>query len=566
MDIAIIELPESWELASLESILLELEIGSRPKGGVQNIRDGVPSLGGEHLAIFGGFNFNKIKYVPEEFAEKQNRGWIQPSDILIVKDGATTGKTSFVGKTFPYKKALINEHVFRCKVANGISPEYVFMFLVSDAGTKEILKDFRGAAQGGISRNFANLATLPLAPTNEQKRISLKIGTLRSHGSKARKALEAIPPLLENFRQSVLSSAFRGDLTADRRAQNPDIEPAEKLLERIRKERRKRWEEAELAKMKAKGKMPKDDKWKDKYKEPEPVDTSDLPELPEGWCWAKVSQIAESALGKMLDRSKHTTGTKLQYLRNINVRWGFVDISDLLTMFFKEGEIERYSLAEGDVLICEGGEPGRSAVWTRKGKSQLMYQKALHRVRIFQPLLPWWIVYYLWNDALNGNLDDFFTGTTIKHFTGKMLARYPVPIAPLEEQKSILQKLHESFEGLKNIQEQISISLEKVNAMDQSILSKAFRGELVPQDPNDEPASQLLEQIKLEKTSLEAGKKQRGKAERKKGIRKKKQLQWQRKKNVVLWLMFCNRIRPDCPRKSFFSKPVLTSILWMSFT
>ncbi len=109
------------------------------------------------------------------------------------------------------------------------------------------------------------------------------------------------------------------------------------------------------------------------------------------------------------------------------------------------------------------------------------------------------------------------TGTTIKHFTGKMLAHYPVPIAPIEEQKSILQKLHESFESLKNTQEQISISLEKVNAMDQSILAKAFRGELVPQDPNDEPASQLLKRIKQEKASLESGKKngaRRGRAEK----------------------------------------------------
>ena len=91
-------------------------------------------------------------------------------------------------------------------------------------------------------------------------------------------------------------------MTADWRAQNPDIEPAEKLLERIRKERRKRWEEDELAKMKAKGKTPKDDKWKNKYKEPEPVDTTDLPELPEGWCWTKIETIGNVRGGKRLPK------------------------------------------------------------------------------------------------------------------------------------------------------------------------------------------------------------------------------------------------------------------------
>ena len=92
-----------------------------------------------------------------------------------------------------------------------------------------------------------------------------------------------MPPLLEKLRQSILAAAFRGDLTKDWRAKHPDVEPASKLLERIRVERRKKWEEAELAKMKAKGKAPRDDRWKGKYKEPEAVDATGLPGLPEGW-------------------------------------------------------------------------------------------------------------------------------------------------------------------------------------------------------------------------------------------------------------------------------------------
>ncbi len=100
-----------------------------------------------------------------------------------------------------------------------------------------------------------------------------------------------MPPLLEKLRQSILAAAFRGDLTKDWRAKHKDVEPASKLLERIRVERRKKWEEAELAKMKAKGKAPKGDEWKAKYKEPEPVDATGLPELPEGWCWATLGTV-----------------------------------------------------------------------------------------------------------------------------------------------------------------------------------------------------------------------------------------------------------------------------------
>ncbi|MBK6463039.1 MAG: hypothetical protein IPF92_18840 [Myxococcales bacterium] len=100
-----------------------------------------------------------------------------------------------------------------------------------------------------------------------------------------------MPPLLEKLRQSILAAAFRGDLTKDWRAKNRDVEPASELLKRIRVERRKKWEEAELAKMTAKGKAPRDDAWKGKYKEPEPVDATGLPELPEGWCWASAEDL-----------------------------------------------------------------------------------------------------------------------------------------------------------------------------------------------------------------------------------------------------------------------------------
>ena len=127
----------------------------------------------------------------------------------------------------------------------------------------------KGTAQKGVYLKTLSQMPFVIAPLSEQRRIVAKIETLQERSRKARAALEAIPPLLEQFRQSVLAAAFRGDLTADWRAQHPDVEPASVLLDRIRAERRRRWEEAELSKMQAKGKMPKDEKWKERYKEPE---------------------------------------------------------------------------------------------------------------------------------------------------------------------------------------------------------------------------------------------------------------------------------------------------------
>lgn len=286
-------MPEGWSQVSLSEILKLLESGKRPKGGVKDIIEGIPSLGGEHLNSLGGFKFEKIKYVPHNFAQKLNKVKLYQEDILIVKDGATTGKTSFVDANFPFDDAVINEHLFLCRVCSEIKSKLIFYFLYSQVGNQQILLDFRGAAQGGISKAFTDKVEIPLPPLNEQKRIVAKIEALQERSQRVKTELDAIKPLLDQFRQSVLAAAFRGDLTADWRENNPDVEPAEVLLEKIRVERRCRWEEAELEKMKAQGKTPKDDKWKDKYKEPESIDIDNLSELPDGWCWVSIDEVSE---------------------------------------------------------------------------------------------------------------------------------------------------------------------------------------------------------------------------------------------------------------------------------
>ena len=141
----------------------ELQSGKRPKGGASKDSGTIPSIGGEHLNKDGGFDLEKLKYIDEKFFRTLNKGVIKENDILIVKDGATTGKVSFVDNKFPYKKAAINEHLFSLRVDTTVAdPKYVFLFLKSPQGQKQILKDFRGAAIGGISRGFVEIAISPL--------------------------------------------------------------------------------------------------------------------------------------------------------------------------------------------------------------------------------------------------------------------------------------------------------------------------------------------------------------------------------------------------------------------
>ena len=172
------ELPQGWTTTALAELLTAVESGSRPRGGVRGIREGIPSVGGEHLKYDGTFDFRSVKYVPKEFAADMNRGRIQTNDILVVKDGATTGKTAFVDSSFPFRTAFVNEHVFICRPTPQIEPRFLFRFLASKAGQERILENFKGSAQGGINQSFAPNTEVPLAPVNEQRRIVAKLEKL----------------------------------------------------------------------------------------------------------------------------------------------------------------------------------------------------------------------------------------------------------------------------------------------------------------------------------------------------------------------------------------------------
>lgn len=183
--------------------------------------------------------------------------------------------------------------------------------------------------------------------------------------------------------------------------------------------------------------------------------------------------ITDARLGKMLDKEKNT-GTPQRYLRNINVRWFNFDLSDLLEMRIGLDEIEKYSIQYGDLVICEGGEPGRCAVWEEQ--EPIFYQKALHRVRFTDGSNPKFYMYYLWFAAQTGQLKRFFTGTGIKHLTGQSLVKVPVPSADKNTQDHAVSEIEFRLSVCDSIEQTVDTSLQKAEAMRQSILKQAFEG------------------------------------------------------------------------------------------
>jgi type I restriction enzyme, S subunit len=201
-----------------------------------------------------------------------------------------------------------------------------------------------------------------------------------------------------------------------------------------------------------------------------------MKELPPGWVNATISGIADVQLGKMLDRAKNR-GSPSQYLRNINVRWGAFELSDLLEMPFTSDEVERFSIRDGDLMVCEGGEPGRAAVW-RQGVTHLKYQKALHRVRPEAEVAPEYLAYFLRHASQQGLFSELLSGTTIKHLPLAAFSQLRVPLAPTEEQRRIVAKLDSLFARTRRAREELARIPRLIEHYRQSILTAAFSGDL----------------------------------------------------------------------------------------
>lgn len=157
------------------------------------------------------------------------------------------------------------------------------------------------------------------------------------------------------------------------------------------------------------------------------------------WPKVKLGDVSELCLGKMLDAAKNK-GEPHFYLRNPDVRWFDIDTSNLRQMPFESHELDRFGLLAGDVLICEGGEAGRAAIWSAQ-LPNVKFQKAIHRVRTGPGLLNRFLVHRLKYDFDSGRLADYYTGATIKHLTGRDLARYEFSLPPIPDQHRIVAVL-----------------------------------------------------------------------------------------------------------------------------
>ncbi|MFE5852570.1 restriction endonuclease subunit S [Streptomyces sp. NPDC056500] len=202
-------------------------------------------------------------------------------------------------------------------------------------------------------------------------------------------------------------------------------------------------------------------------------------ELPEGWSIAPLGELADTALGKMLDKAKSTGKHSVPYLRNINVQWGRIDIDDVFTMEIPPQEQDFFALKTDDLLVCEGGEVGRCAIW-RGGSGYMAFQKALHRVRPGAALTVRYLRHYLEYQANTGGLDRFATGSTIKHLPQQRLREIPIALPPLAEQHRIVEALEGHLSRFDAAARSLVAAELRLSSLRASLLMSALRENMTP--------------------------------------------------------------------------------------
>ena len=415
------ELPAGWAWARFSTITINRDserkpISSSQRTGVEKIYDYYGASG----------KIDKIdKYI---FCERL---------LLIGEDGANLVTRSKPIAFFAEGLYWVNNHAHCIDSPDKLLLEYLCFYINAISLEKYVT----GSAQPKMTQDNMNSILIPLPPYNEQKRLSQHLDEIMAMVDRIEIGKIESIELISKAKSQILDLAIRGKLVP----QDPNDEPASVLLERIRAEKE------ELIKQ---GKIKRDKKESVIFKgednsyyvrqdtHTEAIDEQFIFELPDNWEWCSLLNIAKMELGKTLDSAKNT-GINYPYLRSVNVRWNDVDLSDLKEMRFEPEELERYTVRLNDLLICEGGDVGRSCVWT--DDKEILYQNALHRVRFYGECNPFYFMYYMMYYESLGIIKALCKGVTIKHLTGNVLSLIPFALPPIKEQSRIVKKLNQIF-------------------------------------------------------------------------------------------------------------------------
>lgn len=345
-----------------------------------------------------------------------------------------------------------------------------------------------GSTQEALTDTKAVELTIPLPPLNEQKRIVAKLDAIMPRIEAVKTRLDKVPGILKRFRQSVLTAAVTGRLTEQWREEHPEVESAEKVIDKLL-----------ISRLQKCSTPVQKQRIEEIYTEIESEDDSSLPDT---WKYSFLNKVCDSF--QYGTSAKSDKEGKVVVLRMGNLQNGIIDWADL-AYTSDDKEIEKYLLKKDDVLFNRTNSPelvGKTSIYT--GEKKAIFAGYLIRINNYRHVLD---SRYL-NYALNTGYAKEFChrektdGVSQSNINAQKLAHFEIPLPPLEEQKEIVRQVDKLFALADKVEAHYQKAKARVDKLSQSVLAKAFRGELVPQDPNDEPAEKLLERILEEKERL----------------------------------------------------------------
>ena len=356
----------------------------------------------------------------------------------------------FKGLKNGYGAGTTELHIIRT-IGNLIYPEYVLWNVKTDAFISNGIKAFSGAVgQKRIGKDFIEKSLIPIAPTNEQKRILELISIAFEYLDSIETSKEAFKVDIQSIKSKILALAIRGKLVP----QNPDDEPASVLLERIRAEKEQLIKHGKIKCDKKESVIFKgeDNSYYEKIGNNVVCIDEEIPfELPDSWCWCRLGTIFSHNTGKALN-SSNTDGCKLTYITTSNLYWDRFELATLKEMFFVDSEIDKCTVKKGDLLVCEGGDIGRAAIWTFD--EDIRIQNHIHRLRPYISLSNrfYYYVMFLWKQFgfVGGQ------GIGLQGFSSNALHHLIVPLPPLNEQSKIVEFVDNLNKTIANIEKSLS--------------------------------------------------------------------------------------------------------------
>jgi type I restriction enzyme, S subunit len=436
------------------------------------------------------------------------------------------------GRMRPYlNKVWVAEFEGLCSAEFIVFPkreEITSAFLAAQLNSEDFVVFANGQVSGERPRvDFDKLSSFPilLPPAAEQNRITARLDVAVSAIRRAETASTRARERLERYRTAVLRAAVTGDLTDSWREKHAQgTQTGNAVLGQLISARRNRQGKPQLKLFQDKEPTPSNVARKSRDPEPSKPDIELMPEIPKSWTWASLGMVADVGTGIFVSQNRKVENpVSLPYLRVANVLRGSLDLSDVKSMKVEKQRAADYLLHVGDVLFTEGGDRdklGRGWVW--EGKIDMcVHQNHVFRARPFDPSLVNPKLLSHWGNTFG---QEFFLKygkqtTNLASINRGVLSRLPVPVAPVEEQSEILREIERRVASAEKLSATLDMQQKRARMTRQTLLSDAFSGRLLPQNPDDEPADALIERSRAIRIAADAEREQLEKSNRSTGTK-----------------------------------------------